>query len=122
MRKSLNANNFLLYLPDIIRWFARVLAILLIVFMFLFTLDAGSLLGWLIHTIPILFLIAALYFSWRFPCYGGIAFLVLAMLATVFFDLYMSLAAFLSVGLPVYLIGVLFIGEYFLRKKRGKKT
>lgn len=117
----MNAKKFLLYLPDITRWSARVLSILLIIFMFLHTLDAGSLLGWLTHAMPIMLLMASLYFSWRFPCYGGISFLVLAMMATVFYDLYMSLAAFLAVGLPVYIVGVLFIAEYLLKKKYTRK-
>jgi len=90
-------------------WTPRILAIIFIIFMSMFAFDTGSFLGTLIHLIPSFALIVITAMAWKQPFHGGIVFLVLAGVFTVFFKLYKDPISFLIIGLPVVITGILFI-------------
>jgi hypothetical protein len=100
-----------------IYWLPRVLAILFIAFIFMFSLDVFSmegtalekLGGFLMHNIPTIILIFALAFAWKNEKKGGYLFVVLGLLFTFFFKTYQVPATFLSISLPVIIIGLLFL-------------
>ena len=60
------------------------------------------------HLIPSFVLIALLITAWKWPRLGGVLFLVLTLIFVVFFKLYEDFIVFLIVGLPVFIIGILF--------------
>ena len=72
--------NKITMLLTLLKWFARVLAILTILFMLMFSLDAFSgeetfarkMLGFLMHNIPVFALIIALVIAWRYEIAGGV--------------------------------------------------
>ena len=97
-------------------WFPRILAILFILFLSLFALDVWSavapfwtkLWGFLIHLIPSFVLLIALAISWRCPAAGGVIFMLIALIFTVWFRTYTALPAFLTIsGIP-FVAGLLF--------------
>jgi hypothetical protein len=106
-------------------WLPRLLAILIIGLISLFALDVfesglslrEEFLAFLIHLIPTFVLLALLFIAWKWPLSGGILF-ILAGGAYFFFAGGQHLSAYLLVGGIPALIGLLFITEHFLDKKR----
>jgi hypothetical protein len=104
-------------LAKIIHWAPRIAAILIILFISLFSLDVFEtqasplevLGGLLVHNIPSIALIVLLAFSWKRPAVGFVAFLVAGALFTLFFvrDFY-ALSNLLFFVLPILLIACLF--------------
>ena len=98
-------------------WIPRVLAIVFILFISLFALDSfpgkapfvKELLGFLIHLIPSYVLIIILMISWKKPVIGGVIFILLSIVFTVFFHTYKLLPHFLIISFPLIMIGALFI-------------
>lgn len=115
-----------------IYWTPRVLSILLIVFLAVFSLDVfdndygfwGTVLGLLIHNIPSFILLGILIISWKYEIVGGVAF-ILAGISFLVFTLvretveprYMLLALSLILVVPAFLIGILFLVGWFKKKK-----
>jgi len=97
-------------------WSPRILTIIFILFLSLFSLDAFSggfgweqLLGFVIHSIPSLILVGFLILAWKKPFVGGIIFLILGILFTIFFNTYREPLSFLFISGPVFLVGILFL-------------
>lgn len=98
-------------------WLPRVLAVLFICFVSLFSLDVFSmegtaiekLVGFLMHSIPAILLIICLVLAWKKEKEGGIAFVILAVAFTLFFKTYQSWETFLLLSLPILLIGLIFL-------------
>ena len=98
-------------------WAPRILAILYIVFISLFALDVfGEDYGFLVtiwalfmHLIPSFILLAGLLIAWKKPFAGGIFFLLLAILFTVFFHTYRRIDAFVLLTFPLLLLCALFL-------------
>ena len=111
----------------IIYWLPRIIVILFICFISLFALDVfGEFSGFEIlvalfmHLVPSFILIILLIISWKYELVGGILFLVLGVVFTFWFDLYENLVSFLLIGLPVYVVGILFLFSFKLNKKKKK--
>lgn len=116
-------------------WIPRVLAIIFILFISLFALDAFSgkvpfakqLVAFLIHLIPSYILVIILIISWKKPLIGGIVFIFLGIVALTFIITQFFIVApaysrtnlififFLILSLPLLVVGVLFI--IFNRKR-----
>jgi hypothetical protein len=110
-------------------WTPRVLSILFILFLALFSLDVfdehlgfwGTALGLFIHNIPSLVLLIVLLISWKREIVGGVAFILAGLLYIVsvlmknHFQWYMLSWSLIIAG-PAFLIGILFIIGW--RKKR----
>ncbi len=100
-----------------IHWSARLAVLVIGSFLSLFSLDVFEiqapplelLAGFLIHNIPTIVLFVVLFFAWKRPAVGFVAFLVAGLLFAVFFvrDPY-SLLNLLLFVLPILLIASLF--------------
>ncbi|MBW2967235.1 hypothetical protein KY362_01990 [Candidatus Woesearchaeota archaeon] len=115
-------------------WTPRILSILFILFLTMFSLDIfdlglgfwGTVLGLLIHNIPSFVLTIILIISWKYEIVGGIGyifaglFFFMLMLVPVLFrpehEWSMLLGA-LIISLPAFIIGALFLVGWF-RKRR----
>jgi len=120
-----------------IHWVPRVLAILFLAFMTLFSLDviepgrsaAEIAVGLFMHNIPVMILAAALWVSWRREIVGTVVFLaiglllagrmLLSMIMSGVEQQYLGEAIFgiLLLGLPPFVIGALFFTEWHLKRK-----
>jgi hypothetical protein len=98
-------------------WFPRVLVVVYTLFIALLSFDVfqsdASLLenigGFLMHNIPTFVLIFALYLSWKNPIKGGIAFVVISVVFTIFFKTYERWDTFVLISFPLLLVGALFL-------------
>jgi len=117
-------------------WTPRVLSIIFVCFLALFSLDIfdlklgfwGTVLGLFMHNIPALILLAVLLISWKREIVGGIVFILagvfyVSALATNLlrshFEWYMLSWIFMISG-PAFLIGILFLLNW--RKKRNQAS
>ncbi|TFG23897.1 MAG: hypothetical protein EU533_02670 [Promethearchaeota archaeon] len=113
-------------------WTPRILAILFICFITLFSLDIfdmnldfwGTVVGLLIHNIPTFILLFLLIISWRYELVGailfilfGIVFAILILINAILsgFSLILLLSSVGGIGGPILLIGILFLISW--RKK-----
>ena len=108
---------------DLLFWAPRILAILFILFLAIFSLDIfdenlgfwGTILGLFMHNLPSLVLIAVLVVSWKREIVGGIAFILAGLLYIVITLLFKHplewymLTWFLLISGPAFLIGILFL-------------
>jgi hypothetical protein len=114
-------------------WTPRILSILFLIFLAMFSLDVfGTGLGFwktilalLIHNIPVFILTIVLIISWKYEIVGGVAFIlagilyVVIMLFNVFnnkFEWYM-VSYSLIIGGPAFVIGGLFLANWYKKKK-----
>lgn len=112
-------------------WAPRIVSIMLLLFLSLFSLDVfemgygfwGTLLAFLAHNIPVFILIAVLWISWKYEIVGGIVFILaglLYMYLAIFrndpFEWY-SLSWSLIIAGPAFFIGTLFLIGWFKKKK-----
>ncbi|MBN2368423.1 hypothetical protein JXC34_05385 [Candidatus Woesearchaeota archaeon] len=119
MKKKKSKINFL-------KWTPRVLAILFILFISMFALDAFNedytlvemIAGFLIHLIPSYLLIAATVVGWKNNRNGAIMFVALGIASLIFFRTYSHILSFSIITLPCFVIGGLF---YIAGKKEKKK-
>jgi len=116
-------------------WIPRILCILAILFIGMFSLDVfepglsvgQQITGFLMHNIPSFILIILLIVAWKWEYVGGIIFIILGIIMSVpvFMLNYrmnhsvpMSLLVLLMITFPIALVGVLFIVSY--KKKQNK--
>jgi len=118
----------------LIYWTPRILSILFIMFLAMFSLDVISpglslrqiLIGLLMHNIPVFVMLIILIVSWKYEIVGGIAFL-LAGLLYVFLTIrgeapwYLVLSWSLTIAGPAFLIGILFLIGW-IRKRSCCRT
>jgi hypothetical protein len=116
-------------------WTARILGILAILFISLFSLDSFSsertfwqnTTAFLIHNIPSFVLLASLIIAWKWEKVGGILFTIVALAFGIFifvfnykknhFPVLTCLLQTLVVAIPFVLAGILFILSYYRKKK-----
>ena len=106
-------------------WFARILAILAILFVLMFALDsfggdkpAGKqILEFLIHSIPALILIFALVVAWKYEIIGGSIFIAVAIGLGIFWGSFAGNSGSLILLAPFFLVGLLFILHGYLLQK-----
>lgn len=107
-------------------WIPRILAILFILFLIVFSFDVfegeaslfEKLGGFLIHSIPSLVMLAALIALRSYPIACGTVFIVIGIIFTLFFNTYTGLAKFLAISFPPVIIGALFIIFSLKRNKQ----
>jgi hypothetical protein len=98
-------------------WVPRVLAILYILLISMFALDAFTgepdfgeqLKAFLLHLIPSLLTVLCLVVAWQYRIVGGSLFLILGLAFTIYFGTYHSATTFLLISLPLLVTGMLFI-------------
>ena len=101
----------------IIYWFPRVLSLLFIFFILMFSFDVFSMEGtflaktggFLMHNIPTIVLAIALAFAWKKEEMGGYLFIFLGLFSICFFKTYERWDTFLLISFPAILIGILFL-------------
>ncbi len=110
----------------IAKWSARILPIVFGVFLIIFSLDAfGSgriaeqLEGFIIHNVPSMVIGILVFFAWKKDIIGGIGFLALGVLFTIFFHSYRDIISFSIVSLPMLLAGGLFMLAWHLEKQKN---
>jgi len=89
----------------------------------------GTILGLFMHNIPALILLAVLIISWKHEIVGGIVFILAGLgytclimfrvVASDFAELYMLFWSLIIAG-PAFLIGILFLMNWFEKKKHHK--
>lgn len=108
-------------LGKIIHWAPRIAAIGIIFFISLFSLDVFEmdapplelLGGFLIHNIPSISMLLLLAFAWKRPVVGFVAFMVAAVLFTLFFvRALQDLPNLIIFVLPILLIAFLFYADW----------
>ena len=110
-------------------WTPRILSILFILFLALMSLDIfegnygfwGTIIGLFMHNIPVFILLIVLLISWKYEIAGGIAFILAGLLYIVLlmrnpFEWYMLVWS-LQIAGPAFLIGILFLMNWFKKKK-----
>jgi hypothetical protein len=113
----------------ILYWVPRILAILAILFMTMFSFDAFSgneslgmkLIGFLMHNIPVLILAVILITAWKWELAGGVLFILASIAGVVFFHSFSGNPASLIVISPFLLTGLLFILHNALYPLSGKR-
>ena len=106
----------------ILYWIPRILTILSILFMTMFSLDAfggnesfgAKMLGFLIHNIPVLILIAILIIAWKWEVEGGALFIIASIVGFIYFHSFSGNPGSLIVIAPFLIVGILFILHYVL--------
>jgi len=117
-----------------IYWTPRILSIIFILFIAMFSLDVFSMeasfgqimLGLLIHNIPTFILIIILVFAWKYELVGGIAFIfaglayIVLTLRTAFINGFQwyYLAWILQISGIAFIIGALWIVNWYKKKKK----
>ncbi len=107
-------------------WFTRILAILAILFLLMFSFDVFSgnepflkqLGGFIISNIPVIALIVVLIYSWKHELIGGILFIVVFILMAIRFGSFTNNSASLMVISPFLFIGILFMLHHFLTRQK----
>ncbi len=121
----------------LLHWTPRILCILAIIFLSLFALDAfeegmpigKQILGFLIHMIPSFVLIIFLIIAWKWEFIGGIIFMAVGIIfSPIIFNMnysmnesiWVSIGIIASITFPFIIVGVLFVVNYYQKKKEKK--
>jgi len=111
-------------------WTPRILSIIFILFLALFSLDVfdmklgfwGTMLGLFMHNIPVFILLIVLLISWKYEIVGGIAFILAGLLYIILilrnpsFEWYM-LSWAVQISGPAFFIGYLFFVNWFKKRR-----
>lgn len=106
-------------------WIPRILCIIFAVFLSLFALDVfgqgygvwGTIFHLLANLIPAFILIVVLVITWRWEWVGGILFPVLGVLYIIWKWREFPYYVYLIISGPLFLIGILFIINWFYKKE-----
>ena len=119
----------------VLYWTARILCILAILFISLFSLDSFSsehtfwqnTAAFLMHNIPSFVLLAVLIIAWKWEKTGGIILTIVGLALGIFvfiinykrnhFSVAIALQNTIMIAFPFVLAGILFILSYFKKKK-----
>ena len=100
----------------------RVLAILLAVFYGLFAFDTPLGVGFLVHLIPSLLIIACVAAFWKFDLAGCISFLIIDVAVTFCYSTWSSASHFLLITVPNSLICLLYLASYLAHRRKHTTT
>ena len=125
--------------PNFFYWLPRILCILAILFVSRFALDAFSseesfivqLGDFIMHLIPSFVLLFLLIVTWKRELMGGIIFMILGIGLSPFVfkmnynmnhSFWMSLGIIMTITIPFFIVGVLFLVSYYKNKKNTKQV
>ncbi len=114
----------------VLYWIPRILGILAILFMMMFSFDvfggneplSRQLLGFLMHNIPAMILLVILIVAWRYENIGGILFVLVAVYGCIRFRAFAGNPGSLLVMAPFFLTGILFLVHYYLAQASARKS
>ena len=101
-------------------WIPRILAIIAILFMMMFSLDCfesggtDALICILMHNIPAFIIILVLVVAWKWELIGGILFIIAFFAGSIYFNGFGKNWGAMIVMLPFLFTGILFLTHYFL--------
>lgn len=106
-------------------WAPRILCILFASFLGIFAFDVFSegggfsemALGFMMHLIPSVIILALLAIAWRWERIGAVAFAALSVLYYLWTDGRFPFATYLAVSGPLFLVSALFLVNWLMRKK-----
>ncbi len=115
-------------------WLPRIICILAILFISLFAADSFApgltiwqqLGGFLMHLIPSFILLALLIVAWKWERIGGIIFMAIGLGLSPFIlmlnynrnhSIGMSLVIILTITIPFFVVGILFLISHNIKKK-----
>jgi len=118
-----------------IKWTPRILTILFIAFLSMFSFDVffegygfpEIIVAFVMHNVPTFVVALFLIYAWKKPKWGGWPFIIAGLCSIVFFKTYRDPIVFLIVSFPAILIGLLFIYDGIrsnpkrTRKNKNKK-
>ena len=98
-------------------WLPRFLAIAYMLFLAVLSLDSfessggffGRILAFLMHLLPVFWVGAVLTLAWHFRLIGGLVFMVLGMIFTIYYHTNRHTDSFLMISMPLFITGMLFI-------------
>lgn len=113
----------------IIFYLPRVLIILVMAFLSLFSLDMWSepnvwwknLLGFIIHLSPVIILLLILLLTWKRDLIAAWLFGIFGMATVLFFDTYEQLAAFMAISFPIFITSGLYYWSYKIKQDKLKR-
>jgi len=116
-------------MTKILYWIPRILTILSLLFMTMFSFDVFDgaesfgmkMLGFVIHNIPVMILIVILIISWKWELAGGALFILASISGTFFYHSFSGNPVSLVVIAPFLLAGILFILHSVLYGKKSVK-
>jgi hypothetical protein len=131
MKKKIHRMNKYIY------WTPRILGILFVLFLMLFSLDiiqpglsvSEIAIGLFMHNIPAFVLLLILIISWKYEIVGGVTFILAGLLYVAMvmkdapFEWY-KVSWILTIAGPAFLVGILFMMSWFQKKNfrnRSKK-
>ncbi len=111
-------------------WTPRILSIIFILFLAMFSLDVfegnhgfwGTVVGLFMHNIPVFILSILLIISWKHEIVGAIAFILAGIIYIILllmnnqFEWYM-LSWSVTIAGPAFLVGILFLINWLRKKK-----
>ena len=120
----------------ILHWTPRILCILSILFISLFAFDAfepgltiwQQLAAFAMHLLPSFILFMMLVVAWRWELVGGIVFMMLGLGLSPFIythnyamnhSVSMSIGIIMMITFPFFLVGLLFVASYLVKKKQA---
>ena len=120
----------------ILHWAPRILCILAIAFISLFAFDAfepgltiwQQLAAFAMHLLPSFILFMMLVVAWRWELVGGIVFMMLGLGLSPFIythnyamnhSVSMSIGIIMMITFPFFLVGLLFVASYLVKKKQA---
>lgn len=113
-------------LKKVFCWAPRVLALTFVAFLSLFAFDvfegpfhAMMIVGFLIHLLPSLALLALAIVAWRFPIVGAIAFIGFALLYIFLAGFDKPWSWYTLVSGPAMIIGILYVIDWFDSRTKG---
>ena len=111
-------------------WAPRVLAILFALFISIFALDVfgvgysvwETILALLIHLVPVYLILIALAIAWRWERLGSLLFIALGALYIITAWGAFPWAVYLIIAGPAFVIGILFLVDWFYRGEMQAAT
>jgi hypothetical protein len=108
-------------------WIPRILGILAILFMMMFSLDCfgenetlkNQLICLFMHNIPAIICVIVLLIAWKWELIGGVIFIFAFFAGTIFFNSFTGNWGSLIVISPFLITGILFIADYRLNMNKG---
>jgi hypothetical protein len=117
----MNINKFFHWLP-------RILGIAFVLFISLFALDVfeeykglETIIGFLIHLLPSLILLAAVVVAWKYELVGAVVFFIFAVFYIFMVGLNRPFSWYLCISLPSAVVGVLYLKSWKNRLKINHK-
>lgn len=110
-------------------WTPRVLCILFVLFLSLFSLDVfeegfgfwGTCLALVVHLIPVYIVIITLVIAWRWEWIGAMLFIALAIFYLAWSWGRFHWTAYLSISGPLTLVGILFMVNWLVKTRLLRK-